>query len=259
MSSLSVEQRAAALIVTLNRPERSNALDRQTLREFAALGAALPSHADVRALVLTGAGEKTFCAGADLKERSQMSDMEVREQLAAYRSELGWLASCSLPVVAAINGAALGGGLELALLCDLRIATPTARFGLPETSLGVIPGAGGTQRLPRLVGEGRAKEMILLGRRLNAEEALDWGLIGRIASSAERLLEETLQWLEPVLTGAPLAQAAALAAIDAAAELDLERGLERELELYETCLTSADRKEALRAFAEKRRPVFHGK
>jgi methylglutaconyl-CoA hydratase len=256
--SVRVAQRGAAAIVTLDRPDRSNALSRDTLREVGALRARFEADAGLRAIVFTGAGDKAFCAGADLKERSQMSDAEVREQLLAYRTELGWLASSRLPVVAAINGVALGGGLELALLCDLRIAAAHARFGLPETALGVIPGAGGTQRLPRLIGEGRAKEMILLGRRLTAEEALEWGLIGRIATDPSRLLEETLEWIEPILEGASIAQGAALCAIDAAADSSLDQGLALELQLYESCLSSQDRKEALVAFAEKRKPTFKG-
>lgn len=259
MSALKVELRGSAAIVTLDRPERSNSLSREALREFAALRSQLHASPTLRAIVLTGAGDKVFCAGADLKERAQMSDAEVREQLGAYRSELGWLADSALPVVAAINGAALGGGLELALLADLRIAARHARFGLPETALGVIPGAGGTQRLPRLIGEGRAKELILLGRRLSADEALAWGLIGRIASDASRLVDEALEWIAPICNGAPLAQAAALAAIDAAADATLEAGLEQELAQYERCLVSEDRREALLAFAEKRPPNFKGR
>ncbi|HEX2732034.1 MAG TPA: enoyl-CoA hydratase-related protein [Polyangiaceae bacterium] len=256
-----VEWRLAggAAIVTLNRPERSNALSRDMVRELGALESTLLGQSALRAIVITGAGEKAFCAGADLKERAGMTDDEVRDQLRAYRSELGWIATAPVPVIGAVNGVALGGGLELLLLCDLRIAAPNAQFGLPETSLGIIPGAGGTQRLPRLVGSGRAKEMILLGRRLSSYEALEWGLIERVATSAETLLTETLSWLEPALAGAPIAQKCAKAAIDAASDLELAPGLEREFELYQECLASEDRKEALLAFREKRKPVFNGR
>ncbi|HEY3255142.1 MAG TPA: enoyl-CoA hydratase-related protein, partial [Polyangiaceae bacterium] len=199
------------------------------------------------------------CAGADLKERQGMSRNQVREMLNAYRSELGWLASSSFVSVAAVNGAALGGGLELALTCDLRIAAPTAVFGLPETGLGIIPGAGGTQRMARLLGESRALDLVLTGRRIDANEALTLGLVNRIAPSAELLLESTLSWLEPVAEGAPIAQREALSAVRAAQRLPLEQGLDFERAAYERCLDSADRDEALRALSEKRKPRFQGK
>src|SRR5450631_2100157 len=157
-----VDQRGSVAIWTIDRQDRSNSLSRDTLLAFGRLTRECVSNASIRAIVITGAGEKAFCAGADLKERQGMSENDVRVQVALYRSELGPLDRSPKPVVAAINGAALGGGLELALCCDLRVAASHAQLGLPETSLGIIPGAGGTQRLPRLVGEARAKEMILL-------------------------------------------------------------------------------------------------
>jgi len=243
----------------LQRESRRNAISREMLAEFAALREPLLSNRCLRAIVITGAGSSAFCAGADLKERLTLTHSEVQALLRAYRQDLGWLDTSPLPVVAAVNGVALGGGLELALLCDLRIAAPEAVFGLPETGLGIIPGAGGTQRLPRVVGEARATEMILLGRKLTAAEALAFGLIHRVSSSAEALLDETLAWIEPVLHGAPIAQAAALEAIGAAATTQLDAGLELELALYDRCLVSDDRQEALLAFAEKRRPEFRGR
>ena len=188
-----------------------------------------------------------------------MDDRAVRAHLDLYRSELGPLDRSSKPVVAAVNGVALGGGLELALCCDLRIAAPHATFGLPETSLGIIPGAGGTQRLPRIVGEGRAKEMILLGRRLTAQEALAWGLVNRVAPAGTHVVEDALEWIRPIAEGAPIAQAAALAAIDRGLDVGLDVGLELERIGYERTLGSQDRREALAAFAEKRAPHFQGK
>jgi enoyl-CoA hydratase/carnithine racemase len=164
-----------------------------------------------------------------------------------------------VPTVAAINGAALGGGLELALLCDLRVAAPHASFALPETSLGIIPAAGGTQYLPRIVGAAKARELILLGTRLDAEEARRIGLIHRVCAEGTQVLEDALAWIQPITQGAPLAQRAALRALRAAERLDLDAGLKFELASYEDCLTSEDRKEALEAFAEKRRPLFKGR
>lgn len=255
---LTVERRDNVLIATLNREDRSNALSRTVLEAFALLGTRLTREQDLRALIITGAGERAFCAGADLKERQRMSLDEVRAQLRSYRTALGWIDPCPVPVIAAINGAALGGGLELALLCDLRVATPQAVFGLPETSLGIIPGAEGTQRLPHLIGEARAKEMILLGKRLNSAEALAHGLIHRITAEGANVLDDAWEWIAPIRQGAPIAQRAALAAIDGARELGLAAGSELELHLYETCLSSADRQEALLALSEKRQPKFRG-
>ena len=162
------------------------------------------------------------------------------------------------PFVAAINGLALGCGLELALVCDLRVASPRALLGFPETGLGIIPGAGGTQRLPRAIGEARAKELILLGRRLSASEALAFGLINRISPEGVSTLDDAVSYVTPISEGAPIAQAAALAAIDASYDVPLDRGLVLERAHYDECLRSGDRKEALLAFAAKRKPSFRG-
>jgi enoyl-CoA hydratase/carnithine racemase len=235
-----------------------NALSRATLQALGALEQELGSDPDVRAIILTGAGDKAFCAGADLKERQGMDDDAVREQLKLYRSELGWLDRSKAPVIAALNGVAFGGGLELALLCDLRVAAAHALLGLPETTLGIIPGAGGTQRLPRIVGEARAKELILLGQRIDAQQALAMGLINRVTPAGNSVLDDVLEWIRPISEGAPIAQAAALAAIDASFEASLAQGLDLERVHYDECLRSNDRLEALRAFADKRKPSFSG-
>jgi enoyl-CoA hydratase/carnithine racemase len=253
-----VERRGPAAIVTIDRPDQRNALARQTVLDLGRAGAELGADDGVRLVVLTGSGDKAFSAGADLKERATMSDEGVREMLALYRSELTWLESAPFPVVAALNGAALGGGLELALTCVLRIAAAHAVLGLPETSLGIIPAAGGTQRLPRIVGYAKALELVLLGIRLSAAEALAIGLVNRITPAESPVMEDALDWLSPVTNGAPIAQRAALAALRAAREKPLYDGLELERKAYEECLASADRREALRAFSEKRKPVFRG-
>lgn len=253
-----LEQRGGATIVRLNRPERMNALSRALVEALGRVGRELAAASEVRVVVLTGAGDRAFCAGADLKERLAMSGDQVREQLALYRSELAWLGNFRAPVVAAINGAALGGGLELALACDLRVAHEGAVLGLPETSLGIIPGAGGTQRLPRIVGEAKAKELILLGTRLSAQQALAIGLVNCVVPASKPLLDETLAFIRPITEGAPLAQSAALRALRAAS-LPLEQGLAVELSAYEECLNSEDRREALLAFQERRPPRFQGR
>lgn len=253
-----VERRGRIGILTIDRPQRLNALSRATLYALGELGAELVADRDVRAIVVTGAGDKAFCAGADLKERKGMSLDDTRVQVGLYKSELGVLDQSPKPVVAAINGVALGGGLELAMVCDLRVAVAHAKLGLPETGLGIIPGAGGTQRLPRLIGEGRATEMICLNRRLTAAEALDWGLVNRVVPEGEDLLDHCCEWLAPIEGGAPIAQSAALRAIRASYEVPLDRGLDLESVYYDETLRSQDRVEALAAFAEKRKPQFKG-
>jgi len=254
-----VERQEHLAIVTLNRPERMNALSRDLLLELGEVGRRLAQDPDVRAVVVTGSGDRAFCAGADLKERREMSDEDIRRQLHLYESELGWLSAPHFPTIAALNGVALGGGLELALCCDLRVAVASAELGLPETSLGIIPAAGGTQRLVRLVGEARAKEIILLSQRLSAKQALAAGLVHRVVKNPAKLLSKTLEYIRPILEGAPIAQRAALRAIAAAGDLPLSAGLAMERQCYEQCLASEDRKEALAAFAEKRRPNYLGK
>jgi enoyl-CoA hydratase/carnithine racemase len=258
-SPILVERRGAVALWTLDRPSTLNALSGDVLRGLGRLAREAARDASLRAVVLTGAGEKAFCAGADLLERRTMSEEQVLERLALYRSELGAIDACPKPVIAAVNGLAMGGGFELALCCDLRVAAPHAAFGLPETSLGIIPGAGGTQRLPRIVGLARAKELILLSRRLTAEEALAWGIVNRVAPQGVRVVEDTLEWIARIAAGAPLAQRAALEAIDRGLDVPLDVGLGIEHGCYESTLHTEDRREALAAFAEKRKPRFQGK
>lgn len=253
-----LERRGGVAIVTIDRPERMNALSRGALLAFEELGRTIFADSSLRAIVLTGAGDKAFCAGADLKERKGMDENAVREQLRLYRRALLWIERSPVPVVAALNGVAFGGGLEIALLCDLRVAAQNVKLGLPETTLGIIPGLGGTQRLPRIVGEAKAKELILLGRRIDATEALSLGIVNRVAPSDTNLIDDTLEWIRPISDGAPIAQKAALAAIDASYDVGMDRGMELEMVYYDDCLRSADRVEALVAFAEKRKAIFRG-
>jgi enoyl-CoA hydratase/carnithine racemase len=258
-SPVRLERRGAVGVLVVDRADRRNALSRETLYALGRLGRELVADGSVRAIVVTGEGDKAFCAGADLKERQGMSTDDVRLQVGLYRTELGVLDRSPKPVIAALNGVAFGGGLELALICDLRVAAPHAELALPETTLGIIPGAGGTQRLPRVVGEARAKEMILLGRKLGAAEALSWGLVNRVSPEGVPVLDDTLRWIEPISSGAPIAQAAALAAIEGSYDVPLPIGLELERVHYDETLRSEDRLEALRAFAEKRKPAFRGR
>jgi methylglutaconyl-CoA hydratase len=256
---IEVEQRGSVVVWTIDREARMNSLSRPLLLAFGKLAREAATNDSVKAIVVTGRGDKAFCAGADLKERQGMTENDIRVQVALYRSELGPLDHSPKPVVAALNGVAFGGGLELALVCDMRVAAAHAMVGLPETTLGIIPGAGGTQRLPRIVGEARAKEMILLGRRLTAAEALAWGLVNRVTPAGTNVVDDTIAFLEPIAHGAPIAQAAALEAIDRSFDVPLGLGLELEKVSYDKVLVSEDRREALAAFGEKRKPVFKGR
>ncbi|WP_455391624.1 enoyl-CoA hydratase-related protein [[Eubacterium] cellulosolvens] len=255
--NLLTERRGQIQIVTINRPERMNALDRPTLMEGAKLIKELHYDKDTRVVIVTGAGEKAFCAGADLKERENMSMSEVRQYIRRIRDTFTDIENLPMPVICAINGVALGGGLELALACDIRIASENALLGLTEVTLGIIPGGGGTQRLPRLVGRGKAKEMLLLGLRLTAQEALDIGLINHISPN-DKLMDMALEMAEKIVNNPPIAVQQAKIAINRGMEVDLINGLEIESEGYEVCIPTKDRLEALAAFKEKRKPVYKG-
>jgi methylglutaconyl-CoA hydratase len=254
---LGTERKGAIEIWTIQGEARRNSLTMALLRELGTRVAAAGGDRALRAVILTGAGDRAFCAGADLKERARMGDGEVHAFHAALRDALRGIERAPQAFVAAINGAALGGGLELALSCDLRVAAEAAEVGLPEASLGIIPGGGGTARLPRLVGIGRAKDLVLTGRRIGAAEALAMGLVSRIAP-ATRLLAEALALAEQVARNAPISLRQAKRALDEGFDLPLDEALALENRLYQDCLRSRDRVEALRAFAEKRPPVFTG-
>jgi len=251
-----IEDRVA--LWTIDRPQRMNALSRATVRELGRLARELHGDPEVRAVVLTGAGDRAFCAGADLKERRDMSAEDVRDFLGLYRASFDAIDRLDKPVVAAINGVAFGGGLELALACDLRVMARDAQVGLTEVSLAIIPGAGGTQRLPRIVGPAKAKELILLARRLDATEALALGVVNAIAPEGQTALEAAMAWARSLADSAPIAVRAALEAIDAATELPLDAGLLHERRCYELTLASEDRLEALAAFRDKRPPRYKG-
>lgn len=257
-AGVSVERRGALAIWTIDRPDRRNALARATVREIGRLSRAARADRELRAIIVTGAGDQAFCAGADLKERQSMNEEEVRDFLSLYRVCFRDLDELPIPTIAAIQGVAFGGGLELALACDFRVAAEGAEIGLTETSLGIIPGAGGTQRLVRAIGAAKAKELIVFARRLKAREAAALGIIHQVAEPGQRALDAAIAMAQPLLTAAPIAIAAAMEAVDRASDLALEDGLSFEREAYERTLVSKDRLEALAAFASKRKPVFKG-
>lgn len=259
MSEIQVEAQGSLEVWTINGEAKRNAISRAMLAELGQNVSRVSGERSVRAVVLTGAGQAAFCAGADLKERATMSEPEVRQFLDNLRATFRALEKSDCVFLAAINGVAFGGGTELALSCDLRVAAPNAELGLTEVKLGIIPGGGGTQRLSRLIGPGRAKDLILTGRRVKADEAFSLGLVNRVAKDAAGLLSEAVALAEQVTSGAPIAVGAAKHAIDEGLSLELDAALALEQEKYALTLKTEDRLEGLRAFAEKRAPRFTGK
>jgi enoyl-CoA hydratase/carnithine racemase len=244
--------------LTLNRPEVMHAINRDLVRALEQRLEHIRFDPDIRVVVVTGAGTQAFCAGADLKERATLTPDDVQAFLSSLRRVFDGIEQLPKPVIAAINGVALGGGLELALAADIRLAADSAVMGLTETRLAIIPGGGGTQRLPRLIGRGRAKELIFTGRRIHADEALSMGLVNRVFTQ-DRLLAETLKMAAEIAQAGPIAVRQAKFAIDAGLESGLQTGLAIEAQAYQACIPTEDRLEGLAAFREKRRPVYKGK
>jgi enoyl-CoA hydratase/carnithine racemase len=256
MTTLIVEPRGEhVLLVRLNRPEGLNALNTQMGRDLLELWTRLTAEpGQTRCVVLTGSGERAFCAGADLKERDGMSQADWQAQHELFERGFMALMELPLPVIAALNGHAFGGGLEMALCCDFVYAASGARFALPEVRLGIMPGGGGTQNLARAVGERRAKELILSGRQFTAEEGLAWGLFNQVGKP-----EDALETAEAIAANAPLATRQAKKSIHYGLQMDLLTGYRFEIEAYNRLVDTEDRREGVRAFNEKRKPVFKGK
>ncbi|MBP2669422.1 MAG: echA2 [Deltaproteobacteria bacterium] len=257
LRELLVESAGGVCTITLNRPGSMNSLNLRIVEALAEAVAALRFDRSVRVAVITGAGEKAFCSGADLKERATLPPDQVRRFIATIRDTFTAIEALPQPVIAAVNGVALGGGTELALACDLRIASDRATLGLTEVKLAIIPGAGGTQRLPRLIGKGRAMELILTGRSIGAAEALAIGLVNRVAP-AGGLMEAVRKLAGEMLSAGPVALQQAKLAINQGYETDLATGLKLETAAYEAVIPTRDRAEGLAAFAEKRKPVYKG-
>lgn len=255
--SLRVEKEQHLCLITLNRPEVYNSLNREIVLFLREELERLADDKSVRAVIITGEGEKAFCAGADLKERQTMTPEQVLQFLKTLQDTLLTLERLPKPVIAAINGVAFGGGTELALACDLRIMSRHAKMGLTETSLGIIPGGGGTQRLPRLIGKGKAKELIYTARHVDAEEALAIGLVNQVVEPAE-LLDAARRLAADIAKNAPLAIAQAKYAIDHGLEVDLVTGLAIETNAYQVLIPTKDRLEGLKAFQERRKPNYRG-
>ncbi|WP_429843861.1 enoyl-CoA hydratase-related protein [Brevibacillus sp. FIR094] len=255
--TVSLQKEGTIGVLTLQRPEVFNCLNLEMLVRLRGLISEISHDRDIRTVIVTGAGDKAFCSGADLRERRSMSPQQVDVYIQTIRDTFTELEKLPKPVIAAINGLALGGGTELALACDLRIMSEHAQMGLTETSLGIIPGAGGTQRLPRLVGKGVAKELIFTARRVLPEEALSIGLINRIVP-ADQLMATAIALAEQISVNAPLALAQAKFAIDCGVEVELASGLQIESNAYKLLVPTKDRLEGLAAFQEKRKPIYRG-
>jgi enoyl-CoA hydratase/carnithine racemase len=244
--------------ITVNRPDKLNALDRATMTEIAAAAAEALADDDVAVLVLTGAGEKAFVAGADIKEMSAMSAAEAQEFSEFLQSSLEILERSPKPVVAAVNGFALGGGCELAMACHVRLASDRAKFGQPEVNLGLIPGAGGTQRLQRIVGRGRALDLILSGDMIDAAEAHRIGLVNRIFPD-DGLREGVEAYAKTLRKKSPIALARAIEAIVAGGEISQDEAMRLEAALFGLCFATEDMSEGTKAFLEKRKASFSGR
>ena len=252
--------REGILTLTLNRPDALNAFSRKLLDTFSTAVEEANFNNEARMVIVTGAGgdKASFSTGADLKERATMSEDEVRRFIFKIRNTFTAIENLRKPVIAAINGFAFGGGLELALACDIRIAAAGVQMGLTETSLAIIPGAGGTQRLPRIVGVAKAKELIYTARRITAEEALNIGLVNQVVPR-EKLLETAQKLALQICENGPIAIQQAKFAVSKGIDAPLEVGLNIESNAYWLCIPTEDRQEGLRAFREKRKPKYQGK
>jgi len=252
------EKKGAIAYVTLNRPKVLNALNQRTWQDLRAAFEDARDDADVRGAILTGAGDKAFIAGADISELAQVTAVQAERSSTYGQEVLNLVENLGKPVVAAINGFALGGGCETAMACTIRLATESARFGQPEVKLGVLPGGGGTQRLPRLVGKGRALQLILSGEMISAQEAYRIGLVNEVVPAADLILRAEAI-LKQIFANAPLAVRYSLEAVNTGLETSQTEGLTLEASFFGLCAGTEDKQEGTRAFLEKRAPQFQGR
>ena len=246
------------MVVTMNRPQALNAMNTQMMMDLRDLFQSFyvdPTAANC--IILTGEGDRGFCSGADLKERDGMTDAVWKKQHAIVEQFIRGMFNCPVPIIAAVNGVAMGGGFEIALACDFIYASEKARFALPEVTRGIMPGAGGPQNLPRACGIRRAKEIVLTGRPLSAAEALEWGIVNQVCPP-EKLIETTLETARVIASNAPIGVRQAKKSLEKATELDRNSGYAFEIEAYNLTVPTEDRLEGVRAFNEKRKPVFKG-
>ena len=254
--NVTIDQHGPLAVLTVDRPKALNALNGETLSEISQALDLIMANAEISALSITGAGEKAFVAGADISELSQLADVYAgREVSLAGQDVMSQISHLPIPVIAAVNGFALGGGFELALACDIRVASPKARLGLPEVTLGLLPGFGGTQRLSRLVGAGRALDLMLTARQITAEEALQMGIVNYIADEP---LAKAREVAESIVKNGPIALSLVKEAVRRGLDTTLEAGCEIEADLFGMAVATADFKEGTGAFLSKRKPEFKG-
>lgn len=258
MSLILFEKKDFIGFVTLHRPDAMNAFNYDSLLQLQEIVRRVRHDREVRAVLITGSGNKAFSVGADLKERKHLSPEDVMRNVHKIGQVFSEISELPQPTIAAINGYAFGGGMELALACDFRLAVKGTKMGLTETSLGIIPGAGGTQRLPRLIGETKALELILTARKITAEQAEQLGIVNKVTES-DALMNESLELAKEMLANAPIALQQAKFAVRQGMSVDLNTALKIERKAYEVTIPTEDRKEALQAFSEKRKPNFQGK
>ena len=256
--TLLFDVRDGIAVVTINRPDKLNALNDQVISELGDAGERIATESEIKGAIVTGAGPKSFVAGADVGDLARQGPFDGKARAQRGQAVLRRLETCGKPVIAAINGFALGGGCELAMACHIRIASENAKFGQPEVKLGIAPGYGGTQRLPRIVGKGNALYLILTAEMIDAEEALRIGLVNKIVPAGE-LLAGTEKVLRGILSMGPLAVRLALEAVDQGLEMTLEEGLLLEANHFGLLAATQDMKEGLTAFLEKRAPKFAGR
>jgi enoyl-CoA hydratase len=255
--NLLVEVADGIAVVKINRPQVLNALNRETLQELRQAMQEVGGRKDVRAIILTGEGEKAFVAGADVAEMKTMSPIEALALSRLGHEALGMIEGLTKPVIAAVNGYALGGGLEIALACDFIYASEKAKLGLPEVTLGIFPGFGGTQRLPRLIGQGRAKELIFTGKMIDASEANALGIVNKVFPS-DKLMDEVLKTARTIAQNGPVAVSMAKGAVNAGYDEGREAGEAIEMTAWGNAFATHDQKEGMGAFLEKRKPEFKG-
>ena len=257
MDYVKMEREDGVAVLTIDRQEKLNALDRQVVEEIGQALLELEAERP-RAIVVTGAGERAFIAGADIRAMSVMDPIEAKQFSEIGHAAMALLDRSPVPTIAAVNGFALGGGCEVALACDVRIAAVNATFGFPEVGLGILPGMGGTQRLPRLIGPALAKELIFTGRRIGAEEAREIGLVNRVVGQGEAL-DAAMGLAAEISANGPLAVRHAKAAANRALDVDLISGLEYEADQFALLFATEDAREGMNAFGEKRKPKFEGR
>jgi enoyl-CoA hydratase len=253
------EPQPHTLLVTLNRPEAANAMNTQMGIDLLSLFDSISAAPDrQRCIVLTGAGPRAFCAGGDLKERNGMTDQQWQNQHLIFERAIRAIIHCPVPIIAAVNGAAYAGGMEISLCADFIYAAEHARFALTEVTLGIMPGVGGTQTLPRAIGARRAKEILLTGKPFTAQQAFEWGMVNRICTS-EALLPEALETAAAIAGNAPISTRQIKQSVNYGLNMDLASGMMFEIEAYNRMVPTEDRREGIRAFNEKRKPNFQGR